>query len=443
MSQLDTKHNTETRVKQVKVQNTGEQKESKVTVSKQRIKMWGAVVACMVALGTPCLVSAGVVNSLYFVDTPSSQKVVRGSEAVLQCSASPSSSMVDCRWSKDGVLLSSSLPRHSMRGCSLVITPVLLEDEGEYRCQVAGRSTSPLLSSAATLEVEVEPGRPSIMEAREGDWVEVERGEEVLLTCESQGGRPHAEIQWRDAEGQIILGHAQEHITRIQHTNTFKTVSTLRFNPLQPMVVTCTAHSEAFPEVLRSNPLTVQLRRKVQEEQVMVRTGGSVTISIPENNGPYKWLLNGREVEGETSNSLDIEEFTPDYDMSLVKGVQEKFGGETRVLKLVRLVHDATPVKRKPRVEEVEVQGDQPSNLATSGRKSLMTCTGEEGREPKYVWVDGQLETSGPLARDQQGRRYRCTYVQGGVRKVKMMERKMKGMAKDLRRFSKLLGHFR
>merc|ERR1711963_46787 len=62
----------------------------------------------------------------------------------------------------------------------------------------------------------------------------VTQGEELLLTCESQGGRPHAELQWRDAEGQRVFGHVQEHI------------STLRFNPLHPMAVTCTAHSEAF-----------------------------------------------------------------------------------------------------------------------------------------------------------------------------------------------------
>merc|ERR1712004_633980 len=65
-----------------------------------------------------------------------------------------------------------------------------------------------------------------------GDWVEVDQGEELLLTCESQGGRPHAELQWRDAEGQRVFGHVQEHITRIGTSSTFKTVSTLRFSPL-------------------------------------------------------------------------------------------------------------------------------------------------------------------------------------------------------------------
>ena len=418
--------------------------------------MWAAVLACMVALGTPSLVSTGVVKSLYFVDTPISQKVVRGSEAVLSCSAAPSSSITDCRWTKEGVLLPSSLPRHSMRGCSLVISPVQLEDEGEYRCQVAGRNTSPLLSSPATLEVQVEPGRPSIVEAREGDWVEVERGEELLLTCESQGGRPHAEIQWRDAEGQIILGHAQEHITRIQDTNSFKTVSTLRFNPLQPMAVTCTAHSEAFPEVLRSNPLTVQLRRKVQEEQVMVRTGESTQLTCGEGGATNKWLLNDSEVEGETENTLNIEDFTSDYDNSVVKCLQEKVNGETRILKQFRLNHDTSaPASTKPLSLQADdgLAYDQPPPTKKpekpaedkKSNKNVFTCVSESDdvkSHPEYVWVNGILEKRVKPAKDSKGNGYKCRLIPGGMRKVMQMERKLKSMTKDLKRFSRTLKQF-
>merc|ERR1712107_258299 len=65
-------------------------------------------------------------------------------------------------------------------------------------------------------------------------------------------------------------------------------------------------HSEAFTKVASSRPLTVQLRRKVEEEEVKLREGGSVRLQLPENKGPYKWLLNDREVPGETGNFLDI-----------------------------------------------------------------------------------------------------------------------------------------
>merc|ERR1711990_1058400 len=181
--------------------------------------------------------------------------------------------------------------RHWLEGCSLVIDPVQGSDEGSYVCSV----------------------KPSNLEAREGDWVEVDQGEELLLTCESQGGRPHAELQWRDAEGQRVFGHVQEHITRIGSSPTFKTVSTLRFNPLQPMVVTCTAHSEAFTKVASSRPLTVQLRRKVEEEEVKVRIGANTELSCSHQGGIFKWTLNSKEIEGETGNILSIEDFTADF----------------------------------------------------------------------------------------------------------------------------------
>merc|ERR1712107_142507 len=202
-----------------------------------------------------------------------------------------------------------------------------------------------------------------------GDWVEVDQGEELLLTCESQGGRPHAELQWRDAEGQRVFGHVQEHITRIGASYTFKTVSTLRFNPLHPMAVTCTAHSEAFTKVASSRPLTVQLRR--EEEEVKLREGGSVRLQLPENQGPYKWLLNDREVPGETGNFLDIEDFTTDYHNSVVKCIQEKFGGEARLLKVVRLIEDnsLTLNTKEDENEDLDIQDIQDDQPAIAGAK--------------------------------------------------------------------------
>jgi hypothetical protein len=250
----------------------------------------------------------------------------------------------------------------------------------------------------------------------------------------------------------------QEHVTRIGSSPTFKTVSTLRFNPLQPMAVTCTAHSEAFTKVASSRALTVQLRRKVEEEEVKLREGGSVRLELAENRGPYKWLLNDREIEGETSNSLVIEDFTPDYHNSMVKCIQEKFGGEARVLKIVRLLHDTSPEDRKPRLhntkntkededETLDIQDDQPAVAADDNtRRRLFTCVSdsEEGASgsPEYVWVEGRLETRAMKAKDEQGRGYKCTLLPGGLKKVKKIEKKLKVMSKDLKRFSRTLKKF-
>ena len=396
-------------------------------------------------------VEGGTVRSSYFINTPHNQTVTQGERVVLGCEVAPRSSTTSCSWTKSGSELSLD-SRHWLEGCSLVIDPVQGSDEGSYVCLVK-TSTSQMESRPASLEVLVEPGVPSILEAREGDWVEVDQGEELLLTCESQGGRPHAELQWRDAEGQRVFGHVQEHITRIGTSSTFKTVSTLRFNPLHPMAVTCTAHSEAFTKVASSRPLTVQLRRKVEEEEVKLREGGSVRLQLPENKGPYKWLLNDREVPGETGNFLDIEDFTRDYHNSVVKCIQEKFGGEARLLKIVRLVEDNsltlnTNEDENKDLDILDIQDDQPAIAGDQRiKKRLFTCVSDSedadnAGSPKYVWVEGRLETRTTSAKDEKGHTYKCTLLPGGLKKVKQIEKKLKVMSKDLKRFSRTLRKF-
>merc|ERR1719234_1463271 len=275
----------------------------------------------------------------------------------------------------------------------------------------------------------------------------------LLLTCESQGGRPHAELQWRDAEGQRVFGHVQEHVTRIG--SSFKTVSTLRFNPLQPMAVTCTAHSEAFTKVASSRPLTVHLRRKVEEEEVQVKIGEDTELSCSHQGGTFKWTLNSKEIEGETKNSLSIEDFTADFDNSVVRCLQEKMNGETRMIRQFKLKQkqEEQGEGRKPaRLEQArEMQYDQPAEVvsekpAASAAGNIFTCISEGAEssssgEFEYVWVAGRLEKR--LKKEKKkGKGMKCKLVQGGMRKVKAMEKKLKAISKDLKRFSRILGQF-
>jgi len=386
------------------------------------------------------------------VTNPSETSVIRGERVMLQCEVAPRSAVRSCSWSKSGSELVMD-SRHWLEGCSLVIDPVQGSDEGSYVCSVK-TSNSQLESRAASLEVLVEPGVPSILEAREGDWVEVDQGEELLLTCESQGGRPHAELQWRDAEGQRVFGHVQEHVTRIGSSPTFKTVSTLRFNPLQPMAVTCTAHSEAFTKVASSRPLTVQLRRKVEEEEVKVKIGANTELSCSHQGGTFKWTLNSKEIEGESGNTLSIEDFTADFDNSVVRCLQEKMNGETRMIRQFKLRQEGEEEeeRRKPaRFEQViEMQYDQPAEVVsekpTASAGNIFTCIseGEESSssgEFEYVWVAGRLEKRVKKEK-KKGKGMKCKLVQGGMRKVKAMEKKLKAISKDLKRFSRILGQF-
>merc|ERR1712004_828071 len=81
-----------------------------------------------------------------------------------------------------------------------------------------------------------------------------------------------------------------------------------------------------------------------------------------------------------TGNFLDIEDFTRDYHNSVVKCIQEKFGGEARLLKDVRLVHDTSPDNRKPRSREYSLQHDQPASYNQGGKasKEVFTCVQED-----------------------------------------------------------------
>merc|ERR1712107_936023 len=162
-------------------------------------------------------------------------------------------------------------------------------------------------------------------------------------------------------------------------------------------------------------------------------------LQLPENQGPYKWLLNDREVPGETGNFLDIEDFTTEYHNSVVKCIQEKFGGEARLLKVVRFIEDnsLTLNTKEDENEDLDIQDDQP---ATAGdqklKKRLFTCVSDNAGSPKYVWVEGRLETRVTSAKDEKGRTYKCTLLPGGHKKVKVMSKDLKRFSRTLRKFT-------
>merc|ERR1719350_363372 len=206
------------------------------------------------------------------------------------------------------------------------------------------------------------------------------------------------------------------------------------------MAVTCTAHSEAFTKVASSRPLTVQLRRKVEE--VKVKIGTNTELSCSHEGGTFKWTLNSQEIEGETRNMLSIEDFTADFDNSVVRCLQEKMNGETRMIRQFKLMEEEEEEReggrggRKPgRLEEVsEMQYDQPAEEASekpaASAGNIFTCVGEVEEEGgssgefEYVWVNGRLEKR--VKKAKKGKGLKCKLVPGGMRKVKAMEKKLK-----------------
>merc|ERR1711899_27144 len=146
-------------------------------------------------------------------------------------------------------------------------------------------------------------------------------------------------------------------------------------------------------------------------------------------------------------------------DNSVVRCLQEKVNGETRILRQFKLLTKEADGKegsqvRKPiqlqQTSEPGLQYDQPAQIVSekpTAPGNIFTCVseGEEDTdEAEYVWVNGRLEKMVKKGKAKQGKEkaLKCKLVPGGVRKVKAMEKKLKAISKDLKRFSRILGQF-
>lgn len=75
---------------------------------------------------------------------------------------------------------------------SLRISPVSLEDDAEFQCQVTGvGDVKGVRSQSAKLTVYVPPERPEIVQ---GKVVTSTAGASVQIECISRGGKPAAEV---------------------------------------------------------------------------------------------------------------------------------------------------------------------------------------------------------------------------------------------------------
>merc|ERR1712130_82766 len=181
-----------------------------------------------------------------------------------------------CQWTRDGFALGADrempdFPRYTMSGdsenvCDLTIYPVLPIDEGVYQCQVGGgEGSGPIAANPVSLRVNSPPGQPHIVQGQKTDQMEVEKGKVIELECESNGGRPAPEIDWVDGTGNKIVSDVTHHVSKIYETGLFRTSSVLRLKLEMPKVISCIAHSDAYPTSKVSRNLEVTFRRVLNE----------------------------------------------------------------------------------------------------------------------------------------------------------------------------------
>jgi len=420
-------------------------------------KMFNVLLVIIALIETENTVNGGVARQ-YFISTPANTTVNSGQKARLSCMVG--NMIGGCHWTKDGLSLEGA-PRFTVGGegnsnCDLSIEPVLVEDEGQYQC-VAGEG---LRSKEVMLMVNSEPGVPYIVQARDTDRLKVERGEEIQLVCESQGGRPPAEIQWWDGSGRRIVSDVTEHVSRMGDGRNFKTTSTLRFAPAGEMKVKCSAHNDMFPAGKMSDYLKIKVKGQPTMEQRALQEGDSVKIycNSEQTLGDlrFKWFINDVEIVGETKDHLEIEQFSKSYDKSKVKCAS---ADNDEVLRVVELVFKEEEETREPRAlpktfkDLRKIVEDGAKNVKKAGvdvvddgkEKTMFTCIMEEdvyADEPKYVWMNGQLKKVETVeATDSKGK-YKCKVVPRGMKKMKKMSKDLKNFAKSIRKLSKTLNEF-
>jgi len=352
-----------------------------------------------------------------FLETPSSLTVTAAEPARLECRVSDPSS---CHWTVEGRPLEASPPRVALTSCSLAFSHTLPSDGGEYVC-LAGPQPSP----PATLRVVAPPGVPHITQGRHGEVLEVARGVALQLDCQSLGGQPPAELEWR-MEGVGVNRHqVTEHVKRIGESQTWRTISTFTFHPQEVTRVTCEATSAQFPSPKVSQPLEVRVRFRPRVEvmvnQDVVREGDSFEVSCKSRAFPqevgYKWFFNGAELENEVNNTLLVEEINRMYndaDISCLVENEEGLGEGSTSLD----VHYAPTILLHPR-----------SQIARRKDNVTFHCVAEGNPVPQYLWTRGRQESlvqAGKqnlslVATEKTEATYRCQVFSDGNELVKSL----------------------
>ena len=338
--------------------------------------LWGQV-AILALVG---MVGGGPTDKLVFHKEPENMTGRAGERLQLSCEVAGRGrgDQGHCTWTKDGNEVEMG-ERVRQEGCNLVMEPLLVGDEGEYRCH----SANSLVSQPAMVKVEAEPGRPYIVQAREGDVLEVKEGLPVVLDCSSQGARPAAELIWRYGKVATSGFDIQEDVSRMEDGRTWKTTSRFQFVPLEDQSVTCSAHSDAFPDPKDSRALHLKVvyRPRVEVEALprQAREGQDVTFTCSSVASPgdvtYKWFINDNEIEGQTDSVLTLERVGREHNMAEVRCKVENSVGIGEAATIISVAF------------QPKITSQPKSVVAREGEEVNLECRAEASPQPQYAWV--------------------------------------------------------
>ena len=202
--------------------------------------------------------------------------------------------------------------------------------------------------------------RPHITQLKDGDVLEVQEGEPVLLECTSLGPTPNLELVWRNGKVGRENFDIQEDIRMMEDGLTWKTTSIFQFVPLEDQTVVCIAHGEPFVEAENSSPLQLRLHRNpkvtLTSSNIRLKEGGEGTFycKTSSSNVTFKWFLNDRRIVGERGDHLRLVDLRREQDRSWLLCQVENSKGRSDASLMLEinfapkiLIHPQSAVVRK------------------------------------------------------------------------------------------------
>lgn len=259
-----------------------------------------------------------------FAREPSNEFVSLGDSVTFPCRIRNQVGIV--QWTRDGFGLGlgknlHGFVRYKIVGrtdegdWSLSISPVKLEDEAEFQCQVGGaEGQNPIRSRKVRLVVKVAPEPPRILQVDSSGTLSFLAGDMLKLTCISKGGKPAAIIKWKIGIKEVkdrILSSSELESNGFRYT----TISTFEIKvdkSYHEQIITCEAQNgaENLPQeatvrvmVMYKPIVKIKRAREAGGKGEMEREGEKLKLNCEANGNPAKfhfsWSVDGHKVNGD------------------------------------------------------------------------------------------------------------------------------------------------
>uniref|UniRef100_A0A182J1W2 Ig-like domain-containing protein n=1 Tax=Anopheles atroparvus TaxID=41427 RepID=A0A182J1W2_ANOAO len=345
-----------------------------------------------------------------FAMEPQDQTAIVGSRVTLPCRVVNKSGQL--QWTKDDFGLGthrnlSGFERYTMIGSdeegdfSLDISPVMLDDDAKYQCQVGpGKGGIPgIRSRFAKLTVLVPPESPKIVQ---GDFMVTTEDREIELECVSVGGKPAAEITWIDGLGNVLAQGIEYMKEPLHDARRYTAKSILKLTPKREhhnTTFTCQAQNTA-DRTYRSVRLKLEVKYAPKVRIAVIGgalTGGrilegtEVRLSCHADANPqdltYRWFIGDALSEGNTAQELLIGNVSRHYHDQIVRCEVRNAVGRSEESETLNISYGPSF-----RVRPKSIEADLDTTVT-------LTCDVDGNPVPSVLWIHeltDQVISSGP-----------------------------------------------